>query len=118
MNKHELLDRLIDFAVEVINLTNYLKPCKASSILEGQIIRSGNSPSLNYSEAIDAESTSDFIHKLKICLKELRETQTSAKIIERSKLCSKQEMLNEVIKESNELISIFVASIKNLRLKS
>lgn len=118
MNKHELLDRLIDFAVEVINLTNYLKPRKASSILEEQIIRSGNSPALNYSEAIDAESTNDFIHKLKICLKELRESQTSAKIIDRSMLCTNQELLNKILSESNELISIFVASIKNLRLKS
>ena len=118
MNKFQLLERLIEFAVKCIKLTEKLKPCKASSILEGQLIRSGTSPANNYSEAMDAESNNDFIHKFKICLKELRESNTTLQIIKKAELCSDKILLEELIKESSELTAIFVSSLKTLRTQN
>ena len=77
----------------------------------GQILRSGTSPAFNYGEAQSSESRSDFIHKMKVCLKELRETQVGLKIIYRLKIAKSQEEVENLLKECGELISIFVKSI-------
>ena len=69
--RHDLEDRLIDFAVSVINLVESLPNTKSANHLGGQLLRSGTSPSLNYGEAKSGESKNDFIHKMKVCLKEL-----------------------------------------------
>ncbi|WP_326935010.1 four helix bundle protein [Flavobacterium sp. PL11] len=79
------------------------------------MIRSGTSPALNYGEAQSAESTKDFIHKMGICLKELRETFVRLKIIEKSNLISDMSNLLIAKAEANELISIFVSSIKTAK---
>lgn len=115
MNKFQLLERLIGYEVKCIKFTEKLIPCKASLIMEGQLIRSGTSPANNNSEALDAESNNDFIHKFKICLKELRESNTTLQIIKKAELCSDIILLDELIKESSELTAIFVSSIKTLR---
>jgi four helix bundle protein len=73
-SKYDLEDRLIEFAVRIIDLAEALPGTVASKNLGGQIVRSGTSPALNYAEAQSAESKNDFVHKMKICLKELRET--------------------------------------------
>ena len=73
------------------------------------------SPALNYSEAQSAESRKDFIHKLKICVKELRETYTALRIIDKAEITSNPEEIIDVIGENNELISIFVSSIKTIQ---
>ena len=86
--------------------------------MSGQIVRSGTAPSLNYSEAQSAESRNDFIHKMSIVLKELRETHSCLKIIQRAKLYLKdEESIIVAIKENNELISIFVKSIETSKSK-
>jgi four helix bundle protein len=115
MNKQELEDRLIDFAANIIIISNTFEKNYAGNHLAGQIIRSGTSPALNYGEAQSAESTKDFIHKMGICLKELRETFVCLKIIEKAKLVSDLNDLMNVKKEANELISIFVSSIKTAK---
>ena len=84
----------------------------------GQITRSGTSPALNYGEAQSAESKKDFVHKMGICLKELRETFVCLKIIEKANLSSDLENLTKAKKEVNELISIFVSSIKTSKNNS
>ena len=85
----------------------------------GQIVRSGTAPSLNYSEAQSAESRNDFIHKMSVVLKELRETHSNLKIIFRAKLYLGQEIeIDTAIKENDELISIFVKSIETSRNKN
>jgi four helix bundle protein len=73
MNKFELEDRLVDFAVLIIDIVDNLPNTKAGNHLAGQLVRSGTSPALNYGEAQSGESRKDFIHKIKIVLKELRE---------------------------------------------
>jgi four helix bundle protein len=107
----DLEKRLIRFSVMIIKLTNFIKETKAGNHLSGQIIRSGTSPSLNYGETRSAESKRDFIHKLSIVLKELRETNIALQIIEQSDLCDNTDLLLEVLKENDELISIFVKSV-------
>ena len=86
MNKHELEERLIDFAADVILFSNSIEKSYAGNHLGTQIIRSSTSPALNYGEAQSAESPKDFIHKMGICLKELRETFTCLRIIEKANL--------------------------------
>lgn len=111
IDKSKLEDRLIDFSVHVMDLAESLPNNKIGSHLCGQIIRSCTSPALNYAEAQSAESRNDFLHKMKICLKELRETMVCLKIIERKGGLANQEIINKVKMECNELISIFVKSI-------
>ena len=122
MDKQELENRLIKFSVMIIEITNEMPNTKAGSNMAGQIVRSGTSVSLNYGEAQSAESLKDFIHKMKIILKELRETNISLRIIHSAKLFKHEEKILKALKESNELISIFVKSIetatKNLNKKS
>ncbi|MDY0989028.1 four helix bundle protein [Flavobacterium sp. CFBP9031] len=81
-------------------------------------MRSGTSPALNYGEAQSAESKKDFIHKMGICLKELRETFVCLKIIEKANLSTDRESLMQVKIEANQLISIFVSSIKTSKNNS
>jgi four helix bundle protein len=110
---YDLEDRLINFAVEIITICDSIKPSKAGNHLAGQLVRSGTSPALNYGEAQAGESTRDFIHKLKVILKELRESRNCLRIIERANLyLDNPKQLALALKECNELIAIFAASIK------
>ena len=106
-----LEDRLIDFAVSVIGVVEFLPGTKAGNHIAGQLIRSGTSPAPNYGEARSAESRRDFIHKMKISLKELRETMIWLKIISRKRMVA-GEVVNAAVTECDELISIFVSSTR------
>jgi len=110
--RFDLEERLVKFSVMVISLAESLEDSMAGKYIAGQIIRSCISPALNYGEAKSAESTNDFIHKMKVALKELRETFISLQIIGTKPLTKKDELLSQCIKEANELISIFVKSIQ------
>ncbi len=111
MNKFDLEERLVSFVVLIVEIVETMPNTRARNHLSGQLIRSGTSPALNYGEAQSAESRKDFIHKMKISLKELRETFVCLKIIYRTKLYKSEEKLNAAIKENNELISIFIKSV-------
>ena len=106
-----LEDRLIEFAVRIITVVEALPDSRAGNHIAGQLIRSGTSPAPNYAEAQSAESRNDFIHKLKICLKELRESRVWLLIIQRKKLIDTIQRLKPLVDECEELIAIFVASI-------
>jgi len=110
--KFDLEERLVKFSVMIISLAESLEDSFAGKYIASQIIRSGISPALNYGEAKSAESTNDFIHKMKVALKELRETYISLLIIQAKPLTKKDELLSKCLKEGNELISIFVKSIQ------
>jgi four helix bundle protein len=109
--KFDLEDRLIDFSVAIVNFVEKLPNTKASVHLGGQLLRSGTSPSLNYGEAKSGESRNDFIHKMKVCLKELRESHNCLRILYRAKIFKSESEVLDLINECNELISIFVKSI-------
>lgn len=112
MDKHDLEERLISFAVLIVEIVESMPDTKAANHLSGQLLRSGTSPALNYGEAQSGESRRDFIHKIKIVLKELRESFICLKIIHRSKLYKTEEKILFALKECNELISIFVKSVE------
>lgn len=111
-NKFDLEERLIKFAVKIIELANSLPNSPVGNHMTGQMVRSGTSPALNYGEVQSAESRKDFVHKMSICLKELRETFVAVKIVNYSNLTNKPELLEWCFNENNELISIFVKSIE------
>lgn len=111
MAKHDLEDRLINFSVDIIKIADCTIKSFAGNHLAGQLVRSGTSTALNYGEAQSAESRKDFIHKLKIGHKELKETLVCLKIIQRGSLCKEDEKLQTCINECNELTAIFTTSI-------
>lgn len=84
----------------------------SSKLLTGQLLRSGTSSSLNYGEAQNAQSKKDFIHKAIIVLKKLRETHINLQIIDKSELYLDKEEINALLKENDELLAIFTATLK------
>jgi four helix bundle protein len=108
----DLQDRLIDFSVRIMNVVDALPTDRNGNLVAGQILHSGTSPAPNYGEAQGAESRRDFVHKMKLSLKELRETYVWLLVIQRKPLIQPIEKLDPIIAECNESISIFVASIK------
>ncbi len=113
--KFDLEVRLIDFALLIIKISESMYKTPAGRHISGQIVRSGTSPALLYGEAQSAESRSDFIHKVKILLKELRETYVGLKIIKRAPLTNKMEIVEKALIECNELISIFNKSVETAK---
>jgi four helix bundle protein len=111
MNKYDLSERLLQFASDCISVAETLPKTFAGNHIAGQLIRSGTSPALHYGEAQAAESRADFIHKMKVCLKELRETYNAFRLVGKRKWYD-EEKLPMIQKENNELIAIFVSSLK------
>ncbi|HTQ51840.1 MAG TPA: four helix bundle protein [Candidatus Acidoferrales bacterium] len=116
--KFDLEERLLEFASAVIDLSEKLPNSRAGNHVAGQILRSGTSPYPNHGEAEVAESREDFIHKLKICLKELRETRRWARLIKRNGWGKDDLMLPLILSESDELIRIFFSSIQTAKMNA
>jgi len=115
MTKFDLQQRLINFCISILDLSEKMPKHYAGTYLTKQLIRSGTSPALNYGEAQAAESKSDFIHKMKICLKELRETQINLRIIKAKNYVV--DLDNKVLSECSELVAIFTSSIATAKQK-
>ena len=113
--RYDLEERLLEFAAAVIDLSEKLPDSRAGNHVAGQVLRSGTSPYPNHGEAEDAESREDFIHKLKLCLKELRETRRWARLIQRKGWASNETTLIFILGEADELIRIFFSSIQTAR---
>jgi four helix bundle protein len=113
--KYDLEERLLAFASTVIDLSEKLPNSRAGNHVAGQMLRSGTSPYPNHGEAEDAESRDDFIHKLKICLKELRETRRWARLIRKQGWAKDEPAMLFVLRESDELIRIFFSSIQTAK---
>ena len=114
---YDLEERLLEYSVRIIKIVERLPNTKAGNHVAGQLLRSGTSPYPNHGEAQAAESQKDFIHKLRIALKELREAQRWLTLIQRVPLIQKSELLNDILLETEELIKIFVTSIKTAEKK-
>ena len=114
---YDLEDRLLEYSVLIIKIVEQLPKTRVGNHVAGQLLKSGTSPYPNHGEAQAAESPKDFIHNLRISLKELRETQRWLKLIKRVPLIKKPELLNDVLQETEELIKIFVTSIKTAEKK-
>ena len=113
----DIEDRLLKFAVRIIRLGEALPKTRVGNHISKQIIRSGTSPAPNYGEAQSAESRADFIHKMQICLKELRETRVWLLMAAKANPVKSASQLDLLIDENNQLISIFVTSIKTSKQK-
>ena len=111
---YDLEDRLVALGTAVSKLATGLPSSRIGTHISGQLIRCGMSPAPNYAEACSSESRRDFIHKLKICLKELRETLVWLKYLKNLGMAP-TDQLEHTIRETDELIAIFVTSIATAR---
>ena len=115
---YDLEERLLDYSVRIIRLVEALPNTRAGNHVAGQWLRSGTSPLPNHGEAQAGESRADFIHKLKICLKELRESQRWLKLVQRVPLIKPPAKIDPLVQETDELIRIFVKSIQTAQQRN
>ncbi len=113
--KYDLEERLLDYAVLIVKVVELLPNTLAGRHIAGQLIRSGTSALPNHGEAEGAESRNDFVHKLGICHKELRESFRWLKLIRRIPMIHDMQLLDGAIKETDELLRIFLTSIRTAR---
>jgi four helix bundle protein len=113
--KYDLEERLLEFSTRIIRVSESIVRSPAGLHVSAQILRSGTSPYANHGEAEDAESSDDFIHKMKVCLKEMRETWRWLRLIRRVPLVKKPELLEPLTDEADQLIRIFRQSVLTAR---
>jgi len=109
---YDLEDRLLEFAAAIIEFVESLPNTRAGNYIAGQLLRCGTSPLSNHGEVEAAESRRDFLHKLRICLKELRETKRWLRLVGRTRTLATPANFAACLNEVEELIRIFVASIR------
>ncbi|MCB0842942.1 MAG: four helix bundle protein [Bacteroidetes bacterium] len=114
MRQIGLEDRMVNYAASVLKMVDNLPKGFAANHLGKQLIRSGTAVALNYGEGQAAESRADFIHKLKIALKELKESQICLRILLTQNYLS-EKILMPLIRETNELIAILITSINTAK---
>ena len=116
MTKEEFLEKCISFSVKINNLRKYLREKQHEYNNSDQLQRSGTSIGANYSEACDAESKVDFVHKMTIALKEANETIYWLKVLYGSKLISRKQY-DYLMKDLDEIYRVLTASIKTAKEK-
>ena len=109
--------RLVSFAVKIMELVGHMPKTPVGRHVSGQVLRSGTSPAPNYGEARGAESRADFVHKLRISVKELNETGIRLLIILEARMAP-TALVENLIKEDRELASILGASIRTAQAKA
>ena len=112
----DLEERLLDYSAAIIDLVDGLPTTRSANHVAGQLLRSGTSALPNHGEAQAAESRNDFVHKMRICLKELRESRRWLKLIHRSSKLTRPGA-EPLIAETEELIRIFFTSVRTARTK-
>jgi four helix bundle protein len=110
----DLEDRLLDYAAMIIRLAEGFPKTPAGKHVGDHLLRSGTSPFFHHGEVEAAESPKDFVHKLKICLKELREAHRALRLAVRAGLVPSALEADPALRETDELIRIFVASIRTV----
>jgi four helix bundle protein len=110
MSPDELRERLIDFAARIGKVVDALPDTRMGRHIAAQLVRSGTSPAPNYEEGCAAESRADFVHKLSICLKELRESRCWIRLIIKTEMLPEHRM-GDVLDECNQLCNIIGQSI-------
>lgn len=110
--EYDLEERLLEYSVGIIKIIEQLPNTRTGNHIAGQLLRSGTSAYPNHDEAQSAESPKDFIHNLRISLKELRETQRWLNLVKRVPLIKNSKSLDGILEETEQLIKIFVTSIK------
>ncbi len=115
---YDLEDRLVDYTCRMIDVVETLPNTRTGNYIAGQLVRSCHSPTFNYGEAQAAESTKDFVHKIGIILKELKECRTVLKVVRRKELIKPVSKLDGVYKETEELIAINGKGISTAKKKT
>jgi four helix bundle protein len=110
-SRYDLEDRFLTFAVQACRVADRLPRTMVGRHAAMQLVRAATSPAANYAEAVAAESRRDFVHKLRICLKELRETRTWLRFVQRMKFPAAGPTAAAGT-ECEELIAIIAASIR------
>jgi four helix bundle protein len=113
--KYDLEERLVDFTCRMIDVVESLPNSRAGNYIAGQLIRSCHSPTFNYGEVQAAESLNDFIHKMGVVLKELKECRTALKVITKKEMIKPVSKLEGINKETEELIAIIAKSIETAK---
>ena len=113
--EYDLTTRLITFSGLVMDIVSILPDTRVGNHVAGQLLRAGTAPAAGYAEALGAESRRDFVHKLKVSLKELRETAVWLQLVRRKELGDTQDLVASAERECDELTAIFVASISTAR---
>ncbi len=108
----DLEERLLRYAASVVRLVGKIPGDRSGNHVAGQLLRSGTSPLPNHGEAQAAESAADFVHKMHICLKEPRESRRWLKLINEVPLLKDRTEVSRLIDETEQLIKIFVASVR------
>ena len=116
--RESIEERFLDYAADCIRIAEYFPSSYTGRHLSGQLVRCGTAPYAHQGEAQGAESVDDFIHKMSIGLKELRESTRWLKLIARVPLLPDLTKINATLSESDELQRIFYSSIKTAREKS
>ena len=111
-SKYDLEDRLLECSAQIVRIVDRLPRTAAGNHVGSQLLRSGTSPLPNHGEAQAAESTKDFVHKMSVCLKELRETRRWLRLAMRVPLVNPPSQFEPVLRETEELIKIFYTSIR------
>ena len=114
---YDLEERLLEFSIRVIELSERLPKTRAGNHVAGQFLRAGTSAYGNHGEAQAPESLDDFIHKMKVCFKELREARRWTRLIARMAWLKGSADLTFVLGEVDELVRIFNASVRTAQRK-
>src|SRR3954469_33185 len=101
LKANTLEERLVQFALDSVTLVGQLPQNPQAKHIANQILRSGTAAAPNYGEARATESRADFVHKLKICLKELNETAIWLRILQGS-FAIKADFVNRLVAENTE----------------
>ncbi len=112
VTKFNLEERLLEFAARIIRVSESMKRSRAGNHIADQLLRSGTSPFGHHGEAEGAESRDDFIHKLKVCYKELRESRRWLRLVQKAELIARPTLLESLLNEADELVRIFASSIR------
>jgi four helix bundle protein len=113
--EYNLEDRFVEYTCRMIEIVELLPNTRTGAYIAAQLTRSCHSPAFNYGEVQAAESRNDFIHKMKIVLKELKECRIALKIIHKKGLIKSTDKLISVAKETEELIAIVATSISTAK---
>lgn len=113
--KYDLEDRLVNYTCIMIDVVEALPNTRSGNYIAGQLIKSCHSPTFNYGEAQAAESRNDFIHKMGVVLKELKECRTALKIILKKEMIKPKGKVENAFSETEELIAIIAKSINTAK---
>ncbi len=114
-NKFDLEDRFVDFTCRMIDVVEALPKSRAGNYIASQLIKSCHSPTFNYGEVQATESRNDFVHKMGVVLKELKECRTALKIIRKKEMIKPANKLSNIFNETEELIAIIAKGISTAK---